>query len=208
MKRAFTLFELVVVVVVIAILSFFITPRFNNSDLYKAADQIISHIRYTQHLAMIDNRFDPFKQHWYYERWRISFRDCYGVSTKKYYVIYKDMNHGGASAAPGRLESAIDPKDKKYLYNNGRCKKSKIDSSEVLIGLKYGIIDFKHKGGCKNSYIAFDNFGRPYYSTYEKEPFSGYFQSDCNLTFFTASGSFTITIYKETGYARLSDISN
>jgi prepilin-type N-terminal cleavage/methylation domain-containing protein len=204
MRKAFTILELLVVIFVISILSFMVAQRLPDDHLRSAADQIISHIRYTQHLAMVDNRYDPTDQYWYYERWRIDFRDCAGASTNKYYVVFHDTNHGGASAAPGRLESAINPKDRKYLYNDGSCEKNDMDSSEVLIGSKYGIIDFQHTGGCQNNYIAFDQLGRPYSSTYGATPADGLFQSDCNLTFSTANGSFTITIEQETGYVWLS----
>ena len=57
-KKAFSLIELIFVIVIIGILSSVLVPRFDRPTLIEAAHQIISHIRYTQHLAMVDNKFD------------------------------------------------------------------------------------------------------------------------------------------------------
>ncbi|WP_281951125.1 prepilin-type N-terminal cleavage/methylation domain-containing protein [Nitrosophilus kaiyonis] len=204
MKKAFTIYETIIVIVVIGIISAIAIPRLNTDKLQEAADQILSHIRYTQHLAMMDDRFDPKDQNWYQERWRIAFRDCNGGSNNKYYVIYRDLNHGGASAAPGKNESAKNPSDGKYLYNDGSCVEQNDESGEVLIGNKYEITNLTPTGGCSNQYIAFDEIGRPYNDTYSSiyVPMT----QDCNLTFYSSYGQFTITITKETGYAYISSI--
>ena len=59
MKKAFTMLELVFVIVIVGILSYFVSSSFQRNPLREAADQVVSHIRYTQHLAMIDDKFDP-----------------------------------------------------------------------------------------------------------------------------------------------------
>lgn len=205
MKKAFTIYETVIVIVVIGIISALAIPRLDTDKLQEAADQILSHIRYTQHLAMMDDRFAQDNQLWYQERWRITFRDCNGASNEKYYVIYRDLNHGGVSAAPGKNESAINPSDGKYLYNDGSCIEQNDESSEVLIGKKYNITGVSNTGGCsQHKFIAFDEIGRPYNDiyTYPYKPLS----QDCNLTFTSSYGQFTITITKETGYAYISSI--
>jgi len=204
-KKAFTIYETIIVIVVIGILSAIAIPRLDTDKLQEAADQILSHIRYTQHLAMMDDRFDPNDQDFFKERWRIAFRDCADATNEKYYVIYRDLNHGGASAAPGKDESAINPSDGKYLYNDGTCQPQEDESKEVLIGLKYGINSINFNGGCVNQYIAFDELGRPYNDTYNN--IYNFLTNDCNITFNTPYGSFTITIAKETGYAYISSIS-
>ena len=56
-KKAFTMLELVFVIVVSGILAATFIPRFDRDNLQEAADQVISHIRYTQHLAMVDDKF-------------------------------------------------------------------------------------------------------------------------------------------------------
>ena len=58
MKKAFTMLELVFVLVVIGILAAVMIPNMQSTALREAAIQVVSHIRYTQHLAMIDDKFD------------------------------------------------------------------------------------------------------------------------------------------------------
>jgi len=207
-RKAFTFIELVFVVVVIGILTMLAIPRMHSTAVQEAADQILSHIRLTQHLAMIDNTYDVNDANWYKKRWRISFRDCSGSSTDKYYVVYRDSNAGGASAAPGKNESAKNPHNGKYLYNDGSCTPQDDEAKEVLIGRKFGINSFTNSGGCQNQYIAFDALGRPFSNTYGSNPVDGIMKSDCNLTFSGNYGSFTITISKETGYTYIAALND
>ncbi|WP_200763849.1 pilus assembly FimT family protein [Nitrosophilus alvini] len=206
MRKAFTFFETIIVVLVVGILAAIALPRLSADRLQEAADQILSHIRYTQHLALIDDRFDPLDQNWYNERWRINFRQCTS-GNGWYYVVFRDLNHGGAAAAPGRDESAINPFDGRRLFNNGNCTENPEDSPEVIIGSKYSVTGINFTGGCTNQYIAFDEIGRPFFTTYGTTPYSGIMSNDCNITFQTSDGQFTITITAETGYAYLSNIS-
>ena len=60
MRKAFTYMGIVLVIVLIAI--FAAVLKFANKDddrLHLATLQVLEHIRYTQHLAMSDNKFDP-----------------------------------------------------------------------------------------------------------------------------------------------------
>jgi prepilin-type N-terminal cleavage/methylation domain-containing protein len=57
MKRfAFTMLELIFVIIVIGILAVLAMPSFNKNSLAEAAEQVAGHIRYTQHLAMVDDK--------------------------------------------------------------------------------------------------------------------------------------------------------
>ena len=82
MKKAFTLVELVFVVVVIGILAFALWPTKQPTQALEAARQIVAHIRYTQHLALNDDKFaahtdtggtDSIAKDWYKRLWRITF---------------------------------------------------------------------------------------------------------------------------------------
>jgi len=207
LKKSFTFYEVIVVLVVIGILTAIALPRFQEDRLQEAADQIISHIRYTKHLAMMDDRFDPKNQNWYTTRWRIAFYKCRG-SNNRYYIVYKDLN---AKGHPNRNELATNPYDGKKLYNNGDCEKNSTDSPEVLIGQKYDIKTVDFKGGCtnKSKYIVFDYLGRPYNPVSHSNQIDGLLHQDCNITFTTSDNrSFTITIKKETGYVKLVQIND
>ncbi|MBN2895607.1 MAG: type II secretion system protein [Campylobacterales bacterium] len=59
MRRALTMIELVFVIVVIGILSAVLIPRMERDSLREAALQVASHIRYTQHLAIVDDKYIP-----------------------------------------------------------------------------------------------------------------------------------------------------
>lgn len=56
---AFTMIELVFVIVVLGILSALAMPRIDRDLRQEAKDNILSSIRYTQHLALIDEKTNP-----------------------------------------------------------------------------------------------------------------------------------------------------
>ncbi len=85
MRKAFTLLELVFVLVVIGILAAVIIPNTRTNPVREAAVQLVSHIRYTQHLAMVDDKFDAANANWYRDRWQIVF-----IGNK--YSIISDIN--------------------------------------------------------------------------------------------------------------------
>jgi len=72
-KKAFTLIELIFIIVIMGILIAVIVPRVNSNKLDEAAIKLISDIRYTQHLAMVDDKFNKDSSNWFKERWRIVF---------------------------------------------------------------------------------------------------------------------------------------
>ena len=58
MKKAFTMLELVFVIVVAGIIAAVVIPNTKTNPAQEAAIQLLSHIRYTQHLAMVDDKYD------------------------------------------------------------------------------------------------------------------------------------------------------
>ena len=58
MKKAFTMLELVFVIVVVGILAAILIPRTERSPVQECAVDLLSQIRYTQHLAIIDDKYD------------------------------------------------------------------------------------------------------------------------------------------------------
>lgn len=201
MKKAFTLLELVAVIMVVALLSIALLPRFSDNRVREAADQILSHIRYTQHLALIDDRFNPNDPEWWHKRWLIGFWQC--TDGGWYYVVGRDLDNGGGI---GNDEAAINPFDKKRLFTSNACVLDENQSGEILITEKYGINDIEFSDECgDNSYIAFDNTGRPYKSTLGTEEYD-LITDKCEIVFKLADANFTVTIEPETGYTRLTEI--
>ena len=227
MKKAFTMLELVIVIVVVGILSAVIIPRIDSNRLQEAAVQVVSHIRYTQHLAMVDDKFDANKvdsagkTKWFKERWQIFFAKTVASDNKWAYSVFSD-HAGDSTGNPDVSETAKNPLNgSKYLtggysaipYNDSRS------TSELNIGNKYGITDVDFSANCKNSSlrIAFDHQGRPLYdgshlldNAYRNGTNSRLIQKDvsgnpCVITLTNSDGSIDILIEPETGYARVSN---
>ncbi|WP_258030695.1 pilus assembly FimT family protein [Campylobacter concisus] len=98
-KRAFTMIELIFVIVVVGILAAIMIPKLNRNASREAANQILTHIRYTQHLAMQDDKYvqSVDEKLWFKMRWGITFnetslKECsideLGVKTWKYSVFF------------------------------------------------------------------------------------------------------------------------
>ena len=202
MKRssAFTMIELVFVIVILGILAALALPRFDRDLRQEAADNVLSSIRYTQHLALNDDKTDPFDNQWQKELWAIRFTTA---ASGSYYNVSSDINQNGSVS---KDETAIDPSNGKYMYHHHNNPVQANESPNVLLGKKYGVgsIDFTG-AGCSLKHIAFDHLGRPHNSIGgASNDYSTYMNTDCNITFTFTGGSpnsFSIIIKKETGYA-------
>ena len=176
MKKAFTMLELVFVIVVVGIISVMIAPSFQNNSLRQAADQIVSHIRYTQHLAMMDNKFDKNESFWYRQRWQFAFSYA---DSRWSYMIFSDKpslagtydGNPGANNTYTDVEVAQNPLDNNYLIGVKNTTFANYDTSKLTdkldIEKTYGIVDVKMSGGTSSTVkrILFDNLGRPYRGT-------------------------------------------
>ena len=203
--------ELIFVIVVIGIISATILPRTESNSLEEAALQVISHIRYTQHLAMVDDRYDKDDKEWYKERWQF----IYGKSknTKKAdtggyyaYTVFSDYK-GKHTGNPDITEIALDPVNNiKYLsggYSGTLDWEDKRASKKLNLGYSYGITKIKYSG-CNGNRISFDNFGRPYVGNDKNWDtlHDGILAKNCKITLYKGDKSVTITIEKETGYIK------
>ena len=139
MKKAFTMLELVFVIVVIGILSAVFIPKFGQNKLSEAGTQLISHIRYAQHLAMIDDMYNASNGNWSQDRWQIKF------AGNKYSLV--------SNFAETNATYAVNPLDKTTLLQN------------LDLNAKYGVT-VSFAGSCNtNAAIAFDHLGRPFLGT-------------------------------------------
>jgi len=206
-RPAFTMIELVFVIVVLGILAALALPRLERDLRQEARDNLLSAIRYTQHLALIDDKTnptdttDPVYPNWQRKFWKITFSTS-ADNLANFYTISSDLNGDDTVT---KNETAIDPVNGKYMFTDD----STIDTDEtpnIFIGKTYGIImnpaDFT--GGCANAqHIAFDHFGRPYNDIGSAtNDYSKYMASDCNIIVKFADTSIQdliITIATETG---------
>ena len=218
-KRAFTMLELVMVIVVLGILASLALPRLDNDRRQEAADNLLSTIRFTQSLALMDNKndrtgsglFAPIRTNWQQALWHIRF-GSYAGGTKWFYTV---SSSNDADGNVDQNETAIDPNNGKFMYN--RAGNGVIDISEspnIFISEKFGIngVDFSACTGALGStrtsnaatHVAFDYMGRPHKGIYgATNNYSRVMHDDCliRFTFLDGGDALEIQINSETGYA-------
>ncbi len=229
MKRAFTLVELVLVVIVIGILSAIVAPSFSTSNKVKLSqlgNQIVKDIRYTQHLAMMSEKFNPNDRNWFKSRWFITFNNQRMTtgSQEWRYTIFSDWtgNHTGTPSFKEIAKSPYDPK--KYLTGgNSSLNVPNNDyrlTQEMNLGKTYGITRVTVTGGCNGNSISFDYLGRPYCLSLPGNQSDGHFGApfDNNkiihnktfITFYQTSANnknyVQVSIEPETGYTKLEKV--
>lgn len=217
MKKAVTLIELVFVLVIIGIVSAVIIPRFNRSTLYEAAAQIISHIRYTQHLSLMDDKFDEKDPSWYKSRWQLLFSKNTGSNGQWSYTIFSDFK-GNHTGNPDKEEIARNPLDVSKYLTGGTSGTGLIHyddaeaTREMNIGIKYGITNVRFSGcGSTAKRVAFDHMGRPVIGNsssmnkmYSKNSAIRLLQRQCRIILTDDQGkTLSIAIEPETGYAHI-----
>ena len=177
-------------------------PNFRGHPLQDAAQQVANHIRYTQHLAMVDDKYDPIDPTWYKKFWRIRFYES-GTPDTYYYAVFNDTDKENNIDTTTHTEPAIDPVTKKYLYV-GNSPADVRNNDRMNLTDTYGIINVIST--CDAGWIEFffDNLGRPYVNSVSSNPtppYSNLLTLDCIITLqHQTDGNATITISKETGY--------
>ncbi len=227
-NRAFTLLELVFVIVVVGILTAVILPRTKTNPLQEAAIQLLSDIRYTQHLAMVDDRYDSDDANkWFKTRWQIFFAKTKGSDNNWAYTIFSDKS-GKHTGNPDISEIAKNSENPNIYLTGGYSKgilpyyknshanegiNPRITPS-MNLGHHYNISNVKFKNcgkSNKSRRIAFDYLGRPLVgniryltSSYAKNGSSYLLQTTCNIMLSDTSGtSVTINVEPETGYIHI-----
>ncbi|WP_107830166.1 Tfp pilus assembly protein FimT/FimU [Campylobacter concisus] len=227
-KRAFTMIELIFVIVVVGILAAIMIPKLNRNASREAANQILTHIRYTQHLAMQDDKYENFINNqsklWFKMRWGIAFNntslydecliDKPGIKTWKYNVFFDNSFKGNINS---ESEVANDIYKSGKLLSGGwsgmstdACKKI---NKELNLGKRFGITSVDFKDGCSGMQtINFDEMGRPMKvvsvtkNRGAKRPYDRLLKKDCSITITDKRGNqTTITIEKESGFASIKE---
>ena len=213
MKKAFTMMELVFVIVVVGILSYFVSTGFQRNPLQEAADQLVTHIRYTQHLAMMDDKFDPNDNDWYKERWQLVFNSDANTYNLWAYTIFSD---GNKNANPNLTlnEVAINPTDTTKFLTGGYAGIILSDgvgaTKEMNLGMKYGVTAITFSASCQfggSQRISFDYLGRPLKGV--PSGFTSIYQANrlintqCQITLTDGIANIIIAIEPETGYTHI-----
>ena len=228
MKKAFTLVELVFVVVVIGILAFSLWPKKQPIQALAAARQIVAHIRYTQHLALNDDKFaahtdtggtDSIAKDWYKRLWRITFSDIKADEKCKIggwrYAVYQNIagDLSDKGQPNGTIEAARNPAQAGKVLSACYSGLSTNTSDELNLSQTYKIenIDFSEFG---TQGIIFDELGRAYprgdfsqaYNNGKKFKL-GDNNSYGRITLSAKDGSVAkILVFAETGYACVENV--
>ena len=157
--------EFVFVIIVVGILAAAMAPRFSRDSLQEASTQLVSHLRYTKHLTIVDDKFDTGDPNWYKERWQLVFAQSVSGTTVWAYTIFSDLNHDGNVNISDNI--AKNPTNSNMFLSGGYSAgvipltDSRRDKTMAL-GETYGIEDVQFNGGCSAARrIAFDYLGRP-----------------------------------------------
>jgi len=184
--------ELIIVIVVGGILAAVMIPRLERDPTREAANQLVRHMQYAQHLAMVNDVYDDQNPTWFRERWQIWFNDPEGYvvrSARANTVIATDP------ATQMQINSALD-------NSAGDLRSFNLSSITLTGGCAAAI------GTGDGPAIGFDNFGKPHFFTNAAD-FTGATATDhamssqCTITMVGDGKTATITIEPETGYVRL-----
>jgi prepilin-type N-terminal cleavage/methylation domain-containing protein len=162
-KSAFTMIELVFVIVVLGILASLAMGRMDRDLRQEAAESILSHIRLTQQLALRDNKHRSDNDaRWQKTYWRFQFTNCsFGGDVKPVYSV-GSSNINSATGKLSKRDTAIDPINGKYMY--ATCNSSMIGndvSESIFIGKHFGVKKLEMKKCTAPQYIG-QNFGFDY----------------------------------------------
>ena len=235
MKKAFTLVELVFVVVVVGILAFALWPTKQPTQALEAARQIVAHIRYTQHLALNDDKFathtytdkdgnaNSIAKDWYKRMWRIVFSNQNKIegkcdNTGWRYAVYQNIagDLSDSGQPNGTIEAARNPAQAGKVLSACYSGLSTNTSDELNLSQTYKIenIDFSEFAtDSRIQGIIFDELGRAYprgewdapYGN--KHKFSQDNGSFGRITLSAKDGSVAkILVFAETGYACVENV--
>lgn len=170
--------ELIFVIVVIGILTAVFIPRFSDNNLSEATSHLMSNIRYTQHLALLDDEYNASNVTWYNKRWSINLcQTGYKISSLDGTRVGKDPS------SKANMDGSVT-KD----YN---------------LTAKYNTSLSAPAATC---IISFDHLGRPYGFTNTpapSSPTSNLLHTPVSITLTSGSNTATIKIEPETGYIYL-----
>ena len=208
MKKAFTLIEFLIVIIVIGVLAAAILPRTRSNSLQEGAMEFISAIKYTQHLAMISDKYDPTDPTWYQERWQFLYGKSNDTNQKFAISIFSDFV-GTHSGHPDPVEIAVNPLNTTQLMSGGFSGTLNWEDANATrrlnLGETYGITNITRTTSCGAGRISFDNKGRPFTgdSSNWNSSTENALRIQCKFTIFKDSESIDVFIEPETGYIHL-----
>jgi hypothetical protein len=173
-----------------------------NTNLEEATKRVITYLKFTRYLAMIDDKTKVDGSLWFKERWTLKFQNCSYKVGGIYFVIFSDKNQQGS---PNKDECAKDPITNRYLYSHYDCVASDDESDTVLLTQKYGIQKVQISCNDTNTIgsISFDKNGQAHskLGTNVLKPDQYRLTQTCYIELFDKEeNSATIAIEARTGF--------
>ncbi len=154
-RLAFSMIELVMVIVVIGILASVAIPNMDKDIRQGAIDTVLSDVRLAQQNALSDDKHDVNNTKWQRAYWHFAYYTC---GNDVVYRVASDVDFDGTIT---NSESALNSKDNKYLFADCNDLDDKDNSPKVNLTREHGISSVTTTGACQDSHIlAFDNLGR------------------------------------------------
>jgi len=213
LKPAFSMIELVFVIVVLGILAAMALPRLDRDYREEAVTSIISSLMYAKHMALTDNVTNPQNDKWQRAFWRFGIGKCsddgifYYIGSDKNYDGKIDVNEAIADQSTGKVMMADETLpcksdvDKNVSSNILLTKKYSIDDSMITFSNCTPVDSDKDDLG---KYVGFDYFGRIHKGFLDSTSpdFSSRVHTDCQITlsFKNDLNDVVITIESDTGF--------
>lgn len=200
-RRAFTMLELIFVIVIVGILSFIAASSFQRSTVQEATDKLVSHIRYAQHLAISDDKFNPALSTWFRNQWHID------IELDNNLWVYSILSANNPN------QYAKDPQNSTTFLSGLSTVAQDNRSKDLQLQAKFGITSITFTN-CPTATatkfkLFFDYLGRPYGDkSTATTPYANLLTGNGNniCTIVLSNGNvadnMTIEISPETGYVR------
>jgi type II secretory pathway pseudopilin PulG len=205
-KKSFSLIEIIFTIVLISVLFSYIVPKNGISKIKIAKQQLITHLKYTRYIAMLDNKYNINDIYWHKKLWNIKFLNCNESNGGIYYVIYSNEINPSKWYI-SKDETLIDPFTNNYIYSTSKCEQDSLydKSKYVLLSSYYGIdkILISCNDTSSLGQIYFDNNGSGYsYINNNYDYFKEYMITDnCIIKLYDKNNNEeNITIEGNTGY--------
>jgi hypothetical protein len=210
MKKSSILFELILIISVIAIIYLSFTPKKDSNNLKELENRIILYLKELRYQALIDDKFKEREKInddsiWHKRRWTMKFFRCRESVGGVYFVIYSEKNDTGQI---NQKESLKDPLTKKYIFANNYCEQKSENSSYNLLSKNYNIksVDMTCNSTTSLGQISFGNDGRVYskLSNIYADENNYEIKKPCKIKFITNDNKFfEIEISPKTGFSQI-----
>jgi len=173
MRKAFSMIELIFVIVIIGIIASITIQSIKTNPNTEDAILLISNIKYTQHLALINDLYNSKNKDWYKNRWHIEFKEnSYSIKSGATFAL----------EPLGKKEMKDIKISGNFSFDNG-CK-----------NLKYLIFDSFGRPLLTNP----QDYNKPY----KNENLETILKKNCKIILKLGKEKMIIKIEKETGFAR------